>query len=252
MAQCLRKGFQIVPNTILYQQKRFRSKINIQKPRKPHYLRGLVNTFLTPYYENKNADKSLVELCNKLNKLEKKVEYNPYERIIAREVRNWFEESKMVAICHMNSMKAEEKFEMDVPLRKANIYTKRYNKKIMLLALEDSPYAATLPLYETSFIIMFSPDLNVAPFEKIIKKFPSIILLAGILEGRLLNKNNFLKYGKLDLTTSRMHLVQVLQNAGGNNLNQQLTQHQSTLVARLKQISMNETAPDENEKSVPV
>lgn len=61
-----------------------------------------------------------------------------------------------------------------------------------------------------------------------------------------------MRYGKLDLTTSRMHLVQMLQNAGGNNLNQQLTHHQSTLVARLKQISLNETAPDENEKSVPV
>lgn len=83
------------------------------------------------------------------------------------------------------------------------------------------------------------------------KNYKSIFLTAGILEGRLLNKNNFLRYGKLDLTTSRMHLVQVLQNAGGNNLNQQLTQHQSTLVARLKQISMNET-PEENEKSVPV
>lgn len=68
----------------------------------------------------------------------------------------------------------------------------------------------------------------------------------------MLNKENFLRYGKMDLTTSQVHLVQVLQNAGGNNLNQQLTQHQSTLVARLKQISMNEAAPDKDEKSVSV
>lgn len=56
----------------------------------------------------------------------------------------------------------------------------------------------------------------------------------------------------MDLTTSRVHLVQVLQMAGGNNLNQQLTHHQSTLVARLKQIGTNETASAENEESVPV
>lgn len=74
----------------------------------------------------------------------------------------------------------------------------------------------------------------------------------GILEGHLLNKDDFLRYGKLDLTTSRVHLVQLLQNAAGNNLNQQLIHHQSTLVARLKQIGTNETPSDENKESVPV
>ncbi|EFN85569.1 39S ribosomal protein L10, mitochondrial [Harpegnathos saltator] len=146
----------------------------------------------------------------------------------------------------------DDMFEFKVLLKKANMYLKRYSSKIMKLALEDSPYAASLPLYSSSFTLVFSPDMNVAAFEKISKKCPSVVLLAGILEGRLLNKENFLRYGKSDLTTSRMHLVQVLQNAGGNNLNQQLTQHQSTLVARLKQISINEAAPDKNEKSVPV
>jgi len=72
------------------------------------------------------------------------------------------------------------------------------------------------------------------------------------LEGHLLNRQDFLKYGKLDLTTLRMHFVQVLQNAGGNNLNQQLTHHQSALLARLKQIGTNTTVSDENEESVPV
>lgn len=75
---------------------------------------------------------------------------------------------------------------------------------------------------------------------------------AGILEGHVLNKQDFLKYGKMDLTSARVHLVQVLQDAGGNNLNRQLTHHQSTLVTRLKQIGTNETTSGENEESVPV
>lgn len=68
----------------------------------------------------------------------------------------------------------------------------------------------------------------------------------------MLNKEDFLRYGKMDLTSSRIQLVQLLQNAGGNNLNRQLTHHQSTLVTRLKQIGTNETASGENEESVPV
>lgn len=255
MAQCLKKAFQITPNAILYQQKRFRAKINIQKPRAPHYQRALVNEFLKPFYPFPNEGKKLEELCKKAirtaNK-EKKEEYNPYQRIIAREVRNWFDNSKMVAICHENSMTAEDKFEFAVPLRRANMYYKRYSNKIMALALADSPYAATMPLYSSQFNVIFGSDTNVAAFEKIIKKFPQVILLAGILEGHVLNKEDFLRYGKMDLTSSRVYLVQVLQSAGGNNLNRQLTHHQSTLVARLKQIGTDEATSGENEESVPV
>ncbi|XP_011063317.1 PREDICTED: 39S ribosomal protein L10, mitochondrial [Acromyrmex echinatior] len=254
MAQYLKKAFQITPNTILYQQKRFRSKINIQKPKKPHYFRALVNEFLTPFYPIKNETKKLEELCYNARTAKKKeeIEYNPYQRIIAREVRNWFDNSKMIAICHQNSMTSEDAFELAVPLKKLNMYYKRYSNTIMKLALTDSPYTATMPLYSSQFCIVFGSDTNVAGFEKIIKKFPQVILLAGILEGQVLDKKDFLKYGKMDLTSARVHLVQVLQSAGGNNLNQQLTHHQSTLVARLKQIGTDKTTSDENKESVPV
>lgn len=179
MLSCV-SAFQITPSTILYQQKRFRGKINIQKPRAPHYLRALVNEFLTPFYPSPNEDKKLEELCNKAikaAKMKEKEEYNPYQRIIAREVRNWFDNSKMVAICHMNSMKSEDQFELAVSLKRANMYFKCYSDKIMKLALTDSPYTATMPLYSSRFSIVFSPDMNVAALEKIIKKFPQIILL---------------------------------------------------------------------------
>lgn len=136
---------------------------------------------MLPFYERKNEGKSLEELCTKGRKSQRQVDekekYNPYQRIIAREVRNWFDESKMVAICHQNSITSEEQFEFEVPLRKVNMYYKRYNKKIMNLALTDSPYEASLPLYSTSFSLVFSPEVNVAAFEKIVKKFPNVILL---------------------------------------------------------------------------
>lgn len=136
-----------------------------------------MNVFLTPFYKRKNEDKPLEELCFKANKVDTTQEYNPYERIIARDVRNWFDTSKMIAICHQNSITGEERFELEVPLRKANMYSKRYGKKIMKLALEDLPYAASLPLYSSHFTLVFSPEINVAAFEKIIKKSPSVILL---------------------------------------------------------------------------
>jgi ribosomal protein L10 len=211
---------------------------------------------MVPFYPPPNEGKKLEELCHKAINAGKRKELgeiaNPYQKIIAREVRNWFDNSKLVAICHQNSMTMEEVFELRVPLKRANMYYKQYSRKIMKLALSDSPYAATLPLYRASHGVVFGSDTNITDLQKIIKKFPQIILLAGVLEGQVLSRDDFLRYGKMDLTTSRMQLVQLLQNAGGNNLNQQFTHHQSTLVARLKQIGTNETTSGENEESVPV
>lgn len=172
-------ALQITPYTVLHQQKRFRAKINIQKPRQPHYFRTRVNEFLTPFYPNPDKGKKLMEVCLNARKIVRSQEdmYNPYERIIANEVRNWYDNSKMIAICHRNSMTREDEFEFAVPLRKANMYYKRYNKKIMKLALQDSPYAVTQPLYTSQFCLVFGADINVAAFEKIAKKIPQVILI---------------------------------------------------------------------------
>lgn len=63
---------------------------------------------------------------------------------------------------------------------------------------------------------------------------------AGLLHGKLMNVNEFVKFGTLDLVTAQAGLVQVLRDASGGNLNRQLTHHQSTLVTRLKQIGTKE------------
>lgn len=136
---------------------------------------------MMPFYLSPNKDKELEELCHKAINATKRKELgevaNPYQRIIAREVRNWFDNSKLVAICHQNSMTMEEVFELRVSLKKANMYYKQYSKKIMKLALNNSPYTATLPLYKTSHGVVFGSDTNVTDFQKIVKKFPQVILL---------------------------------------------------------------------------
>lgn len=178
-------AFQIIPNIIHFQQKRFRGKINIQRPRKPHYFRGVINKFMMPFYPSPNKDKKLEELCHKAvnaanrEKLqtEKETTSNPYERIIARGVRDWFDKSKLVAICHRNSMTQEDIFELRVALKKGNMDYRQYSKTIMKLALNDSPYTATLPLYNARFGIVYGLDTNVTDFQKIMKKFPQVIFL---------------------------------------------------------------------------
>ncbi|XP_051158422.1 39S ribosomal protein L10, mitochondrial isoform X2 [Leptopilina boulardi] len=239
---------QTAQKSVSIQQIRFRSKINIQRPKPFHHERGKVMELLTPIYANPNKGKKLWEVCISAQKKDvKKYVAHPYEMIIAREILNWFNNSKMIGIFHMNSIKAEDNFNFQVRLKKHNMYTKNYGYTLMKLALTDTIYEPVLKLFLTRSALVFSPDVNVQALVQTAKKTPELTLLAGILNDKLLHRNEFLEYGKMDLTSARVGLVSVLQNAGGNNLNRQLTHHQSTLVTRLEQISTAKSTCDNND-----
>lgn len=241
MALNLNKVLQPIKNSISVQQIRFRSKINIGKPKPFHHERGKVMQFLTPFYPNPLKGKPLWEVCENINKkAAKTIEANPYETIIAREVLNWFNSSKMIAFFHKNSMNADDDFDFRVNLKRKNMYGKLYGKKVVQLALTNTVYAPVLELFCSPVVLVFSPDVNVTALHKVARKTTQLTLMAGILDGKLLSRKEFLEYGKMDLTSARAGLVSLLQNAGGNNLNKQLTYHQSSLITRLQQIGTTE------------
>ncbi|XP_076180533.1 large ribosomal subunit protein uL10m-like isoform X1 [Ptiloglossa arizonensis] len=252
MAHLVKKAFQLTPNQLMYQQKRYRGKINLKKP-KVFYNRKVLNTLLTPFFEDPNKDKTLADLCFKHVFVEKKDELNPYEKIISKDVRNWFVNSKMVACLHVNSICANDLFDVRVPLKMANMYYKWYSPKIIRAAIKDSSYESLDPLIHTHTGYVFSPDINVITLQKIIKKSYKLYVLGGVIDGYVLKYDDFLKYGSMDILATQFGLVQILQNASGVNINRQLTHHQTTLVNRLKQIGTDETtSKKDEEQSVPV
>ncbi|XP_066589190.1 large ribosomal subunit protein uL10m isoform X2 [Prorops nasuta] len=217
------------------QQKRFR-KLLVNKPNISHYERRLVEEFVTPIYEHPNTNKPWKDLCLKRGKNCKTEIDSPYERLIAKEVRNWFDTSRMIVILHKNDMNMEYEMDIRIALKKYDMIMKHYNKRILHYAFEDSPYTTVTMLTNVNYAFIFSPTPNYINLKKVLKKFPKFVIMAGILEGRLLNLVELEKYGNMDIVSMRVQLVQCLQNAGGNHLNQQLSQHQTTLITRLKQI----------------
>lgn len=203
---------------------RYKSKINIQRPKQPHYERALFNAVTAPRYPEPSKTLTCFE------KRTRNVEENPYNDIIAREVRNWLEHSKMVAVYHLNSINSDDFFDIRVQLHKQNMQLKMYGAKIIRKAVENTRYEAILSIFESQQCIVFSPEKKVFQLLKTTRKVPQMILLAGIVDDTLLSRNEFMNYAQMpNLQSVQSELVHTLNNAG-SNLVRNLEAHQNSFV----------------------
>uniref|UniRef100_A0A182RWR2 Large ribosomal subunit protein uL10m n=1 Tax=Anopheles funestus TaxID=62324 RepID=A0A182RWR2_ANOFN len=223
--------------------RRFRGKINIQRPRPPHYERARVLEIIKPYYKKPEFDAPCID-AERMQ--QSKTVNNPYETIIAREARNWFEHSKLVALLHVNSIRQEDMFKVQVALHRHNISVKVYGKSIMRKAVADTKYEAIMPLFEAKTAIIFSPEgQKIKHVLNVLKKTPQLVLMGGIVEGKLLSRNEFMAYATMpDLTTVRAQFAAVLDNVGGKIV-ADLQCHQSQLVNLLDAYAKNNSQTDE-------
>uniref|UniRef100_A0A0K8U3H7 Large ribosomal subunit protein uL10m n=1 Tax=Bactrocera latifrons TaxID=174628 RepID=A0A0K8U3H7_BACLA len=127
MSQLIRQVTLLSCRTPIAQSQRFRGKINIQRPKAPHYERAKVLA-AAQYLSAKVEEPKKKATCFQRRQREADIE-NPYIAVIAREVRNWFEHSRMVGFYHLNSIKADDLFALRVQLHKQNMHLKAYGKK---------------------------------------------------------------------------------------------------------------------------
>ncbi|XP_053676083.1 39S ribosomal protein L10, mitochondrial [Anopheles nili] len=229
--------------------RRFRGKINIQRPRAPHYERARVLEAIKPFYKTPDFDAPCIDA--EREKKNKTLD-NPYETIIAREARNWFEHSKLVILLHVNSIKQEDMFKTQVALHRHNVSVKVYGKSVMRKAVEDSRFEAILPLFEAKTAIVFCPEQQkIKQVLNILKKAPQLVLMCGIVEGRLLSKNELQTYATMpDLTTVRAQFAAILDSVGGKIVGD-LQCHQNQLVNMLDSYSKSESQTSDASPSTP-
>lgn len=230
---------------------RFRKRINIQRPAPPHYERAKVLKVCRPYYFDPRKGMALADLCEKPIEVEPAVESveNPYERILAREVLNWFNHSRLVAFFHSNPISADDRFQVNIMLKKQNMHLKQYGKKVVRMALEETKYEPVLTLFTSRNVMVFSEEPQVAKLLKLKKRMPQFILMAGIVDDRFMSVNEMEKYRNMpDLPTAQAGLVAVL-NSAAVQLTQNLMHHQQTLLGHLrKHIELQQKLPTEEQK----
>lgn len=216
------------------QCKRLKSKINIQKPRAPHYERALWLAVTQPRYPRVTA----VDLCQRKmerKQLEKEAsvtkELHPYEAILTRELAAHFDKAQMILICQKNSIDSYEFFKFRVECHKRKVKTCIHNRKIMKSALQGTRFEAMLPiLLQTPYsCILFGEEWNVDSMLNVFKKSPKVLLLAGSLGDRFMSRAELEQFALLpDLTTVRAQFVATL-NSVGSQLTNNLQAHQSNL-----------------------
>lgn len=165
------------PQTAFTIAKRFRGKINIQKPRKPHFARQLLIDLAKPVHAPPNWTLPEIVLCSKGKKKLDKVVDNPFERILARECLDWFNTSKMVVFIHLNSISMEDKTPIFAALAKNNMHLRTYGKKIVGMATTGTRYEAVNHLFTSHQNIIFGQPENAAKMFKILKKTPQLVVM---------------------------------------------------------------------------
>lgn len=122
-----------------------------------------------------------MELCSNLTdpRKDKKEERNIYEEIIARELHQRLQNSKLVVFCHYNPMNTEQQFAARVSFHKLNMYYKQYGKKTLELAVQGTPYEILLDFYVSHNMTIFSPEPEIKKLLQALRKFPQLILLGN-------------------------------------------------------------------------
>lgn len=239
---------------LLVQSKRFRGKINIQRPKPPHYERALFNAVTKPIYEKI----PIIVTCREkqleiLQQQKEKPEPHQYEKICGRELRELFESNEMAIICHRNSIRTNDFFDFKVLLHKKNVKVKLSGKRVQAIALNGTKFENLQTLFEVSNCMLFGSASALPDVLKILRKSPKVVLLAGTIHDRILSKNELVELSNMpDLQILRAQFTATLNIAGGQILNN-LQAHQSNLCylldAHAKQLS--ETTSDETTSTKP-
>lgn len=157
--------------------RRFRGKVNVRKPKAPHFQKALYFELAKPWFLSSRKDKTVTELCKGYIE-EKEVEpENPLQRFVAQDLYKYFTKSKLVIFFHQNPGSADNEFKAYAMFKKENMHYERFGKKTLEMAVKGTPYEAVLDFYVSHNMILFSSEPDIKKVLKISKKFPHIVML---------------------------------------------------------------------------
>ncbi|XP_014251681.1 39S ribosomal protein L10, mitochondrial [Cimex lectularius] len=238
MASFVREGllsFRWQPSLHVFRNRR----VNVQRPRAPHYDRARVLALLKPQYaEEETLYEPPSVTCRKLQELKQYIKRpdNPLEKILAKELFEKCEKSQLIAFFHKNPISGLDDFNAKIKFRREQMEVEVHSKYTAKLAFEGTNYESVLELFMAHNAMAFCDEPKVNTLLKITKKLPQYVLLCAIVEGKMLNMSQLVSYAQFkDINQARAQLVATL-NLAGTEFVSRLSQPQNTLVSQLGEL----------------
>ncbi|XP_074662419.1 large ribosomal subunit protein uL10m-like [Tubulanus polymorphus] len=210
---------------------RYKSKINVQKPRPRHHERRVLEAVTRPIVIPEIM--KLSETCSYGK--QKELEVNLFEDFLVRRCQELFD-NKMVLVLHAQAMSRIEYKKFNDSLMDHGINGVYYNTKVVLRTIANSKYENISPLILGFNYYVYSSEDKVKDLVKVLKKYPKFHILGGLLDDKLFTQEGLLRYAALpDLDAMRGQIVSILNTAAGGKTLQLMNSHQGTLSMSLDQ-----------------
>ncbi|XP_057364533.1 large ribosomal subunit protein uL10m-like [Daphnia carinata] len=210
-------------------------KPNIQRPIPDHYVKARYKAALEPIYPDPLTSVPWFQVCGNILAKKEDEEVGKYEELLAKLFHSRFADSQLIAIFHENSTKAHEIIKIKQMLHGHNMKMVFGSRKIATMALANTEFEPVLRLHVGKTAYLCSKDLQVSKLLKFTKKMASFVLLGGVVQGRLLTRNELLWCSTLpDINMLRAELCSILTSST-SQLSQSLTYQQQQLARSLEQ-----------------
>lgn len=209
-----------------------RSKWQSRNPTDPHYDRKRMIEVCKPFFvpddtpEWKSCSKITVDIAPP----------HPYEAILATELTKNWEPSRMILFYHMSSMKEADYRLIRNTFFKSDLFFHSYSQSVVKLALQNTPYASALHLFESETGLLFGADIAIDKVLKISRKFSQVVLLAGIVDNVFYSQSQLKSLNDVLKKDSLQQLAQFLDYLP-SKVNGTLNHHTRMLCHNLTEVS---------------
>ncbi|XP_060070718.1 large ribosomal subunit protein uL10m-like [Ylistrum balloti] len=235
------------------QQVRMKHKFNSKKPWKNHrsHKYRIFQAVTQPLYVHEDYP---VQTCPRLER-KKNLQENaddamsPAEEFIYRGCEHMFQENKMIIVCQVLPCPAVEVAKAKGLLLKFGLKLKVYSNKYARMAVTGTELENMKPWFQGRNVFLVSEEQNIAAVVKNLRKIPFLLMLGGLVDGRLLTKEGIMTLSKLPpIEELRGELCSILNMAAGGRTLSLLDTHQQTLATNLDQlVKQGNTDPSSEE-----
>lgn len=156
-------------------------------------------------------------------------------KFLRYKIREIIASNNMIAICHQLPLNVREYHNLKVKIFQGGMRLEIMRNDLALEVVENTKLRNLKPYFTSSTTYLVSPEPNFPNLMKILKKCPEIQLLGGLVEDRIMSKEDMVTASKLHLDTLRGELLTILKSPA-TKTHRMLGKHQADLSGSLTQL----------------